>query len=242
MSIFDLGSDVVQEVEQDRLGGGTLDSDIYDFKIELAYLGKAKSGATSINLVLKTKDGLTLRDQDWISSGDAKGNSMTYVKDGKKYPLPGYAKLDMLCKLAIGKPLKEMEPEDKVIKLYDFDAKKEVPTQVPVLTELLGADITAGVLKVVVDKTKQNPSTGSYEPTGETREVNEVDKLFRTEDHLTGAEIAAEATEPDFYNKWKDKNQGQVRNKAKGASGESGTAGIPASSGKAPEPKKSLFA
>lgn len=239
MSIFKLNENVVQEEEIDSLGGGLLDSALYDFKIEMAYLSKVKSGAMQVNLTFKTKESKTLRERGFISSGDAKGNKFTYTdKEGKERPLPDFAKLDTLCKLAIGKSLQELEPEQKTIKVYDPELKKEVPTQVPVLMDLIGADITAGVLRVVEDKTSKD-STGAYTPTGETRETNIIDKYFRTEDKLTVAEIKAEATEAAFYGKWEEKNKGKVVNKAKGVAGNSGTAGAPTST--APNPTKSLF-
>jgi len=99
MSMFDLGKDVVVEVEKDSLGGGVFESDVYDFKIDMAYLSKATSGAMAVNLTYKASNGKTLRVTDYISSGDAKGNSFTYVdKEGNKKPLPGYAKLDTLSR------------------------------------------------------------------------------------------------------------------------------------------------
>lgn len=241
MSIFALGNDVQQEVEKDSLGGGLFESGTYDFTVEMAYLSKSKGGAMGINLTFKTEDGRTLRENGWISSGDAKGNSFTYEKDGKKYPLPDYAKLDNLCKLAIGKSLGELEPEKKTIKVWDHEQKKEVPKEVPVLMDLLKAKITAGVLKATVDKTSKNDATGKYEPNGETRDINEIDKYFRTEDKLTSAEIQAEATEPEFYEAWQEKNKGKLVNRAKGASGNTGTAGAPTGGTDTSSNTKSLF-
>jgi len=127
-------------------------------------------------------------------------------------------------------------PEKKTIKIYDPELKKEMPKEVPVLLDLLGEDITCGVLKQVVDKTSKNAS-GEYVPTGETREVNEIDKFFRTSDKLTIAEIVAESTEATFYNKWVEKNKGKVVNKAKGVAGNTGS---PAAATQV-KPTKSLF-
>ena len=242
MSVFDLGSNVEESVEIDSLGGGLVSSGIYDFTIDTAYLTKSKGGAMGITLVFKTANNQIVREQGWISSGDAKGNSFTYEKDGKKFPLPDYAKLDNLCKLSIGKGLKELDPEKKTIKLYDHELKKEVPKEVPVLVDLIGAEITAGVLKVTEDKKKQNAATGIYEATGETRDINEVHKYFRTSDKLTAAEIQAQETSPEFMEKWKVKYAGKDINRAKGAASSGAQAGIPAATNaSAPAPAKSLF-
>lgn len=235
---------VKMEEERDVLGGGgVFDSNLYDFTIKLAYVSYAASGAVAINLNLESS-GRTLKQTIYISSRkDAAGNvryTYTDKKTGEDRPLPGYSQINSLCQLAIGKQLKDIDPEEKTISIYDFTAKKELPKQVPVLTELLDAEITIGVLKVLEDKNVKDAS-GKYVPNGETREVNTMGKFFKTEGRLTTAEIAAGETEGKFAVKWLDKNLDAVINKAKGVSANTGTAGIPASSGAAPAPTTSLF-
>jgi len=243
MSMFDLGKDVKLEKDEDRLStSGILDSDIYDFKIEMAYLTKSKGGAMAVNLVLKQSNGHVFKPTIYISSGDAKGNSFTYTdkKTGEMHPLPGFSQINTLCELAIDKGLKDLEePEKKTIGIWNYDAKKEMPTEVPVLMELLNSEITAGVLKIIEDKRAKN-DVGDYVPTGETREINEIDKLFRTEGRLSSAEIIAGNTQGEFASKWADKNAGKTRNKSSGSTASSGTAGAPVAS-EAPTTTKKLF-
>lgn len=232
--------------EKDSIGGGSrvLESGIYTFTIQHAYIGKSTGGAISLNLNLKTEDNKELKQQLWITSGTAKGGKNYYIdKNGDKQYLPGFVMANSLCLLALGKEISELDTEQKVISVYNTEAKAEVPTKVDMLMDLVGKDITAAVFKQIVDKTKKNESTGAYDPTGETREENELDKFFRASDKKTTAEIRAQAEEATFVHTWEKKYAGQTRDKSKGASGANGTAGAPkAASVGASKPTSSLFA
>ena len=232
--------------EKDSIGGGSraLESGIYTFTIQHAYIGKSSGGAISLNLNLKTKDNKELKQQLWMTSGSAKGGKNYYVdKNGDKQYLPGFQMANSLCLLSLGKEISELDTEQKVIPLYSTEAKAEVPTKVDMLMDLIGKEITAAVFKQTVDKTKKNESTGAYEPTGETREENEIDKFFRVSDKKTTAEIRAEAEEASFIHTWEKKYAGQTRDKSKGASGANGTAGAPKTpSSNTSKPTTSLFA
>jgi hypothetical protein len=243
MSIFDnIKSDDSIEGEEDRLGGAALlDSGAYPAKVNLAWVTESSGGAMCINVNFNV-DGREVRQRFYATSGRAKGQKNYYeTKDGEKRYLPGYNIANALCLLTVGKELQAMDHEKKVIKLYDPQAKAEVPTEVPVLTDLIGQEIILGVLRQTVDKVAKNDA-GAYQPTGETREENEVDKLFRHRDSLTSAEIRAGVDEPKFLESWKAKWTGEIRDKSTGgagttkasAAGKTGTGG----SGK---PTESLF-
>lgn len=243
MSLFNnLTSDESIKQEEDRIGGsGVFDSAIYLFEVVRAYVTKSESEAMAVNLVLKTEDGKEFRSQQYVTSGKEKGCKNYYEKDGTKHYLPGFNMINSLCLLALGKELKDVETEEKTLKLYDFTAKAEVPKKVPVLTELAGQTIYAGVLKQIVDK--MSKESNYKEPTGETREQNEIDKFFRARDKLTTAEIRAGETEAKFFETWAEKNTGKVQNRAKGAAA-GGTAGAPkagAAAGAGNKPTKTLF-
>lgn len=207
------------------MSGGPLDSGIYAGTVALAYLGKSQGGAMSLTLHIKT-EARELRNTVYITSGDAKGNKNYYERDGERKYLPGFNIANSLCLLTIGKEIASLETEEKVVSLFDFDAKKEVPTKVQVLTDLLGQEALFAVLRQIVDKNTKD-AAGKYVPTGEVREENEIDKIFRARDRMTTAEIRAQATEPSFYNTWIEKNAGKVRNKAKGAGANTGAPGLP---------------
>jgi hypothetical protein len=220
--------DNVQQ-ETDSVGGGyILESGMYPLTVTMAYLQKSAGGALGLFLHFKSDDGKELRETLWVTSGDTKGNKPYYEnRQGEKAYLPGFNMANSLCLLTVGKELGELTPEDKVIKVYSPEAKAEVPTQVPVLMELLNQRVLGAVMKQLVDKQAKG-SDGAYHPTGETRESNEIDKFFREKDQLTTSEIRAGATEPGFIKTWKEKWAGVTRDKTdKNAVKAAGIAGAP---------------
>lgn len=247
---------VVLEEEQDRVGGAsrTLDSDIYKFEILAAYMGKSASEATSVSFILKDKkSGTEFKPTIYVTSGKAKGCKTYYTKKdeaaGKEtnYPLPGFLVANGMCELTTGTALSEQETEEKVVKIYNFDSKSEVPTKVQMLVNLVGKEVYAAVLRQTVDKTKEtSPGSGVRAATGETRDENEIDKVFCAREgyeHMTQTEIKAkradDTVEASFFKTWLEANQGKTRNKAKG--GGAGTAGAPGKVPAAGKPKSGLF-
>lgn len=245
MSLLD-GLKVTDKVEEakDTLGGvSVLDSNVYPMTIVSLYMGQSQSGAKFLALHAKTSDGKDFKNTQYITSNASKGAKPYYEKDGKKNYLPGFNVMNAVLKLTIDKELGDLTEDDleeKVIKLYDYDAKAEVPTKVQMLTEALGHTIALGIQKQIVDKNKKNDATGEYEPTGETKEVNEISAVFSAETGLTLMETKTGQEEPEFLNKWKEKNKDQVINKAKGLEGSTGkiSKSEPA---KKTKPTKSLF-
>lgn len=233
------------ESQGDRLGGGgVVDSNAYGAVITAAFAGESKGGAKSMTFHFKLDNGRDLRETTYVTSGKEKGQKSFYERDGKKYPMPGFVTANDIALLATGKGLTEQTYEEKIIKLYDFDAKAEVMTKVMMATSLVGQAIKLGVMKETVDKTTDSGG-GVYVPTGETREQNVIDKVF----HATSGQTVSELTQSrdvnaagEFLGKWTDKNAGITRNKAKGASGASGVPGRPApTGGAAPTASKGLF-
>jgi len=214
--------------ETDSLGGFILPTAVYPMAVAMAYMDQSKGGAVSLNITCRNQDGQQIRETLWMTSGTAKGGNNFYTdKSGKKHYLPGFNMANSISNLSIGKDIGSLTPETKTIKVYDYTQRKEVPMEKQVLTELIGAEITLGVVHQIVDKNEKN-AAGVYVPTGETREENVIDKVFRTKDGLTTAEVRAEATESEFLTKWEEKNTGKTRNKAKGVGAGTGTAGAPA--------------
>lgn len=246
MGMFD-GMDTGNDIEDsgDVIGGrGPLKSGLYDMAVEMAYVDKSKGGATSINLAFVGKNGEKLKVTEWVTSGDAKGGKNYYEKDGKKFYLPGFNTVNNLCLLTIGKPLTELDTEEKTVKIYDWDQKKEVPMQKQVIMDLLGQEITLGVQEQIVDKNVKNDKN-VYVPSGFTRMENVVGKAFRTSDGLTVTEIKAEATEAAFKIKWAEANADKVIDRSAAKKGHiPGTPGSTPSAGSTaatPAPGKSLF-
>ena len=224
------------EANTDFLGGFRLmDSGAHKVAIEIAYLNTAKSGARSLVMHFKN-DTNSVRSTQFFTSGTAKGCKTYYTKDNKNYDLPGYIIVNDIFQVVTGGGLENAVLEEKVIKVYNKEAQGEIPTKVQMVTNLLGKEVVLGVIKQIVDKTALGTDNG-YHPTGDTREENEVVKVFDL-NGFTVPELAANAaavasgkeapiTEPTFLLAWKEKNDGVVLNKAKGAK-EGGTAGAPA--------------
>lgn len=238
LSALATSEDIAQET--DSVGGNApLESGLYLFTITMAYLNKAASGALGLNVILKSATGKEVRQTLWMTSGTAKGGKNYYEKDGEKHFLPGFLHANAIALLSVGKEISELDTETKLVKVYSAEAKAEVPTKVEVVMDLINKEILVGLLKQTVDKNQKNQQ-GVYVPTGETREENEIDKLFRASDRMTTAEIRAQAEEAVFAATWEAKWTGNTRNRAKGAAGGSGTAGAPAVAG-TKKPTASLF-
>lgn len=247
-SLFgELKNDGLEE-SQDRLGGfSVLETDIYTGPIKMAYAGQAASGARSVTLIVE-HDGKEYRETIYITN--KKGENFFLNKDdkSKKVPLPGFTTIDDICLVTSGKPLAEQEGEDKMVKIWDNDARKELPKSVPVLTGLLGLVVSLAIVKQLENKNVKD-SSGEYVPTGEERETNFIDKVFHTETRMTVAEARNGAEKGTFWDAWLERNKGKVRDKRVIKDGVGGTPGRPGSkpvggppqaNGAAPA-RKSLF-
>jgi hypothetical protein len=228
-------------------GGGLFDSDIYLAKIKTAFTGKAaNSEARNVTLLLDI-GGRELRSQIWVSN---KAGEVTYTdKQTKEVKnLPGFNQTNALALLVTGKNLGDLDAEDLVVKLYDFDAKKEIPQSVSCFTELHGETIAVAVQRQTVDKNEKN-AAGDYVPSGETRDVNVVVKFLDAEKQLTISEIAefikslgetfdnvvndgnllkaikkAPAEQATYADKWLKMNKGKTYDNSAGKKGSTGKA------------------
>jgi hypothetical protein len=81
-----------------------------------------------------------------------------------------------------------------------------------------------GIQELTVDKTVKS-DTGEYVPTGETRDINELSKVF-TEDGLTLVEKDAGKTETKFKEAWIAQYADKKINKAKGAASGAKAGGV----------------
>lgn len=223
------------EKEKDSLGGSVLESAVYPMTIKMAYLKTADSGATGLVLKFAYAGDKEFRTTEWPISGNAKGNKHYYERNGKNNPLPGFTIADDLCMAATGKGFFEQEDESKPVPIYNFESGGDVLTEVPVLTDLIGANVKLGIRKVIEDKNVKD-NMGNYVPSGQTRELNEISKVF-TEDGLTSSEVA-DGNPAEFITKWEARNNGAVIDKS-GKSGKPSAAtsgGIAAKLGAAPAP------
>ena len=77
---------------------------------------------------------------------------------------------------------------------------------------LVNKPVKVAVHQVIENRQVKNESTGKYEPSGQTRTVNEC-KFFGNKDGKTAEEIINK-TEAVKFDKWAEKNTGSVINKA----------------------------
>lgn len=241
-------SDIAED--KDSVGGGNnlIDSAVYEFTIKLAYLQKSKGGALGMFLTLHTDDGKELKTNMYLTGGNDKGNLNYYEKDdGKgnkaKHYLPGFNLANSLALLTTGKEVSDLDTDTKVVNIYDYDSKADVPTKVEVVTDLMGQRIHAGVLRQTVDKRKKDDA-GNYANTGETRDENEIDKFFCAKDkylNMTATEIKSKVEKAVFVDQWIEKWAGKTKDKTTKAGGTKGAPAKAGATGGAGKPANSLF-
>lgn len=217
-----MDSDV--EEATDTLGsGGILETGLYSIKLKAAYLGKSDKGATSVTIVGEMQNGSSYKSTQWIVSGDEKGNKPFYVNNqGKKFPLPGYTIIDDICQIVAGVPLSDIEMEEKTLKIYDYELKKEVNTEVDCICDLDGQTVVLAIQKIIENKSEKDEE-GNYQPTRETRDINDISKVLNDEG-ATRIELRDEEA-VEWSEAWETKNKGKTRDKT---SKEVGTEGAPA--------------
>lgn len=247
----DLKTDTSIQSGGDNLGGSkfdALDSGLYLLTVKLAYGSMSAGKARALNLLMETEDGKELKAQLWLTSSEAKGGQNFYTaqdpktgKPGLKKYLPGFELANHLCLMTVNCEISQARVEKKVINLYDYSARQEVPTEVQMVTDLLGKKVYAGVIKELVNKRVKDPNTGEYVDSKETREQNDIDKFFHYPKGLTVTEAEAKLTEPAFKNRWVEKWTGQVKDRTSSntvdTSGFAGANNTPA----APRAGASLF-
>ena len=206
MSLLDklsVGSDVEGQ-DEDFIPGGnfTLDTGVYPMTIELAYLGESQGGAMNVTVWLKETNGnRTHRETFYVTSGKAKGQKNTYTRNGKTRLLPGMEAMNQMSIIATGNPLSAQTPEEKTVKLWDFEERKELPKQVPVLTALLQKRLDVCITKRRENK-RQNVG-GEYIDTNEERVFDEVSKFLYPSGHTVAEKKGG--SDADFRDTWKSK-------------------------------------
>jgi hypothetical protein len=236
------------ETDSDRLGGGFVwDGGAYPVTILAAYAGKSKGGAGSMSFEVQGDDGRKFKFTEWVTSGDAKGNKPYYERDGKKSYLPGFNNVNAISMFCAKKELNALAFETKILKLRDYEQKKDVPTEVPMAVELIGKKFILGLEKHEVNKTikvgnEYLPVHKAGEPgVPDTKFENQIGKIFFADNNATIAELreAKQKGQPvaaDFYPKWVEANTGKVVNKVKAdklvaPAGAGGPAGTPTTAG-----------
>lgn len=250
------------EAAKDVLGGGfePLPSGVYNGKVKAAYAGKSDSGAQSMTIVLALENGREYRETIYVTSGTAKGGKNTYVdKEGKTQGLPGFITVNDLAMMTTGKELNDQTFEQKVQKIWDKDAKQELPQNVLMAVDMLDRDVCVAILETIEPKQVKGNAPGEYvdDPNGGTRSVNSIAKVFHPVSGHTVSELTHDMTKHGlsakdvieqhkgtFRDEWAAKNDGKPKVKRSNAA--AGTAGVPGqkpaqAGAQGGAPKKSLF-
>ncbi len=190
------------EQNEDFLPGGnfTLDTGMYPMVVDMAFIGESSKGACSVTVHLKEVGGKrTHRETFYVTSGKAKGRKNTYEKNGVKHLLPGMEAVNQLAFITTGKKLEALDPEEKTIKLWNYEERKELPTKVPALTQMIGQTVLVAITKCA--ENKRQKVGGDYIDTNDRREFNEAGK-FLHEDRFSVAEKIAGETDTGYYTRW----------------------------------------
>lgn len=211
------------EEGRDVVGGSFLkDSNIYDATIKVAYGTVSKKGAKAVALELDI-DGTNYRETVYVTN--AAGENFYLTPDKKKAQLPGFNLINDMCRLAADLELHQVSTEDRTLKIYDADAKQELPKSVPVLVDLIGKKVKVALLRKLENKTEKNDQTGEYDPIPDTRESNEVSKFLFAEDGRTVLEISKGVATAVFAEAWLKANEGKTRDLRKIKDGDTSGSG-----------------
>ena len=209
MSLFGTGP-VGQNVEKEKdFSKRTVDTDAYLGTIKMIFAGQAASGARNVTLQLKLDDGREYNETVYLSNKEGKN---TYVKDDKEYYLPGFLLMNNMALMTTGKGLHELaaDVETRTVKLYDYDAKKELPQDVPAIIPMIGKRVLVAIVEEEYEKQTKNQSTGKYEGNGEYGVKNTIVKCYDPETRQTAVEIREEK-EATQLDSWLEANKGKLK-------------------------------
>lgn len=177
---------------------------LYKAMVDMAYLGKSSGGATTLNMHFKLADGSVVRNVLYVTTTPDKGGKPYRTVNGKKYILPDMRMANQIAKITADTQLGAMSTETRTVKLYDFDAREERPTQVPALTEMIGKGILVGFVLKRENKSRPDGS-GGWTKTSKVKETNVVSAVFYPDGYST-VERTAGAKEAKAVEKWKEDN------------------------------------
>lgn len=223
-ALANLTTDDSIKSSNDTVGGGysSKPSGVYDATIKVAYMGKSTGGALNVNLVAII-DGTEYRETVYITNKE--GNNFYLDKtDGSKNYLPGFNTINDLALLITGQPLSAANTERKVLSLWNYEQKKEVPTEVECITALHGKPIKLGIIQDKSFKQAKN-GNGVYVDTTDTRETNSINKVFHAATGKTVNEFKAKAETAEFIDKWKAKWDGKINDKTAGKTPQAAASG-----------------
>ena len=217
------------KLKETSLGGGSYlwDSGVYKTIVDMAYFDQSKGGAHSLNVTLLGEDGKKLKQTVWFTNRKEEVHFIN--QKGEKDYLPGYTLANNMALIITGEDVNEAfeNSEKKMVNVYDFNEKKEKPTEKSVATSLLGKQIKVAILKQTVNK-RVNDGTGNYVDSAETRDENQIKEFYFADSDLTVVEKAKDAKEALMMPKWAERNTGKTLNRVKDVAASTSAASKPA--------------
>lgn len=194
----------------DRVGGQgySLPTDVYDAEIVLAYLiSSSSSKSRGLDLTLKINND----EKSFQVYYTNKHDEPFYLdKDKNKKALPGLLLLSSLTQLTLGKSFDNLSSSDiskKTVKVWDSNAKAELPKEVEIIHSLNGKKV-----KVAIEQIEQN----KYSDSSKTEKKNNLVKFFN-EKGYTSTELDNlkddPTTQPEFINKWLEAYKDKITDK-----------------------------
>lgn len=237
--LADLTTDDSIVESKDSVGGGYAPkpSGIYDAVIKAAYITIAVSGAKAVNLIADI-NGTEYRETIYITN--KKGQNFYLNQEGVKNYLPSFTTVNDLALLITGQPLAKLDTEKKVLKIWNKDQNKEVPTDVPCITALHGKPVKLGILEEITFKQVKD-ANGNYVDTPETRTSNSISKVFHASTSKTVNEYKAKVETAEFIDKWKVKWEGKPNDKTAGKTPKGSASAPRTPTTAAPKAASSLF-
>tara|TARA_R110002012_G_C11535820_1_gene600960 strand:- start:347 stop:1048 length:702 start_codon:yes stop_codon:yes gene_type:complete len=227
MGKFSMHDDI--KLKETSLGGGSYlwDSGVYKTIVDMAYFDQSKGGAHSLNVTLLGEDGKKLKQTVWFTNRKEEVHFIN--QKGEKDYLPGYTLANNMALIITGEDVNEAfeNSEKKMVNVYDFNEKKEKPTEKSVATSLLGKQIKVAILKQTVNK-RVNDGTGNYVDSAETRDENQIKEFYFADSDLTVVEKAKDAKEALMMPKWAERNTGKTLNRVKDVAASTSAASKPA--------------
>lgn len=166
---------------------GPLASDAYPGTIKVIYLTQGRNGSKAefANIIFETDTGREFTDRLIVTTKDG----ATVDKNGE--PLAGRKLLESLSIVATGNPLsfyKGQAPEVKTIKLYNYESRSEVPTQVQTLAPFTGTRAVFAITQKNEPK-RMEVSPGNWVTSDETKIVSELRDVFHESYGLNSTEM-----------------------------------------------------
>lgn len=201
LNLLDIDNDVEESKDYVPNRDFTLDTGMYPMVVDMAYLSESQAGAMNVVARFKEIGGKREHQETFYITSNKQNGQRNYYKDaqGAKRLMPGMDAANQLSIITSGQPLGQTAKEEKLVGVYNFEAKKELPTKVTVLTDVIGQKVLVAITKCRANKRAQ--VNGKWTTTAKERVFNEASKFLYTDGHSV-AEMKAGEPEKLCHDRW----------------------------------------